>query len=326
MCVPREWNIFSKRHLARICSLFSPNNTNSTSSTVRWHCNPSSRGPQLLSCPTNDQSVDRPHGRERISIGILCRIFRPRSKPRSFRESVRRQRAVRCTRWSSDILLDLGWLHADGHHGGGDQESTTDHSNRYRRRYCSSRSGVPRRRGDDPRSTRFSVNGERRRATLQSSNTGSRNMGRISSLGVCLERISKRTHRRSANRIASRIHDGRGKRTSALAWLSPPEVSHPSKCCSDHMLDSSGISPELRPSKIVGRCQHLHAYLVHYHSFLCLTIAQRAATDDPIVLLAWVARLSFAGRLSADLGQTHRRCSTCYSCRVSSAIVSLPNS
>src|SRR5947199_19115 len=171
----------------------------------------------------------------------------------------------------------------------------------------------------------FSVDGERRRATLQSRNTGSRNMGRISSLGVCLDRISKRTHRRSANRIASRIHDGRGKRTSALAWLSPPEVSHPSKCCSDHWLDSSGISPELRPSKIVGRCQHLHAYLVHYHSFLCLTIAQRAATDDPFVLMGRPTRLPSVGCIFADLGHTHRWCSTCYACRVSSPIVSLPN-
>src|SRR5207302_6172632 len=144
--------------------------------------------------------------------------------------------------------------------------------------------------------------------------------------GGCLDRVSKRTHRRSANRIAGRIHDGRGERTSALAWLSPPEISHSSKCCSDHRLDSSSLSPELRPSKIVGRCQHLHAHLVHYYSFLCPTIAQRAATDDPIVLLAWVARLSFAGRISAELGHTHRRCSTCYSCRVSSAIASLPNS
>src|SRR5436853_456600 len=66
--------------------------------------------------------------------------------------------------------------------------------------------------------------------------------------------------------------------------------------------------------------------LVHEHSFLFSTVAQRTATDDPIVLLAWVARVSFAGRISADLGHTHRRCSTCYSCRVSSAIVSLPNS
>src|SRR5207247_10106323 len=127
---------------------------------------------------------------------------------------------------------------------------------------------------------------------------------------------------RSSNRIASRVHDGRGKRTSALARLGPPEISHSSKCCSDHRPDCSSLSYELRPSKIVGRCQHLHAYLVHYHSFLCPTVAQRTATDDPIVLLAWVARLSFADRSSADdLGHTHRRCTTRYSSSVSSAIV-----
>src|SRR3989442_12963535 len=144
MCEPREGNIFSKRHLARICSLFSPNNTNSPSPTVRWHCNPSSRGPQLLSSPTNDQSVDRSHGCERISIGILCSIFRPRSKPRSLRESVRRQRALRCTRWSSDILLDLGWLHADGHHGGGYQETNMEPSKCYHSTDCAYRKAASR--------------------------------------------------------------------------------------------------------------------------------------------------------------------------------------
>ena len=139
-----------------------------------------------------------------------------------------------------------------------------------------------------------------------------------------MDRVSKRTHRRSANRIAGRIHDGRGERTSALAWLSPPEISHSSKCCSDHRLDSSSLSPKLRPSKIVGSCQHLHAHLVHYHSFLCPTIAQRAATGDPFVLMGRPTRLPGVGCIFADLGDTHRWCSTCYACRVSSTVVSLP--
>src|SRR5438552_7629400 len=161
---------------------------------------------------------------------------------------------------------------------------------------------------------------------LQGGNTGSWNLGRISNSSGCLDCISKRAHRGSSDRIASRIYDGRCKRTSTLAGLNPPKISHSSKCRSDDRTDSSSPSPELRPSKIVGRCQHIHAYLVHYHSFLCLAIAQRAATDDAFVLMGRSTRLPSVGCIFAYLGDTHRRCSTCYACRVPSTIVSLPKS
>ncbi|TMI63817.1 APC family permease [Candidatus Bathyarchaeota archaeon] len=152
---------FSKRHFARICGLFSPNNTEPASTAVRRHRDRCSCSPQFLPCAANNQSVDQSHVGERISIGILHCIFYTRRKPRSFLESVRRHRAFRRPGWSSDILLDLGRLHANRHHGWRNQESTTDHSNRYRRWYCSCCSGFPRRCSDHPRSTRFAVDGER---------------------------------------------------------------------------------------------------------------------------------------------------------------------
>ena len=161
LCLSRKRDFLPKRHFARVRVLFSPANTGSALTAVRRRCDSSRYGPQLLSCSTNNQGFDHPHGCERVPFGDLCCILHPGRQPRSFLESVRRQRTPRCTCWSSDILLDLGRLHANRDHGGRDQESTTDNSNSHHRRDCSSGSGTPRCCGNHSGSTGAGIDGKR---------------------------------------------------------------------------------------------------------------------------------------------------------------------
>src|SRR3989442_783991 len=66
--------------------------------------------------------------------------------------------------------------------------------------------------------------------------------------------------------------------------------------------------------------------MVHYHSFLRLTVAQRTAIDYNPIFVARPDRLSIIGRIVADLGNTHWYCSPGCTRWISFAMVSLRSS